>query len=1202
MAPDSATSEPAASASSLYVVGLGASAGGIAALREFFAHAVDTHVAYCVVLHLSPDHASELAQVLQHGTALAVEQVRGPVEVQAGRVYVIPPNCRLTLEEDTLRIDAATAEERRAAVDTFFASLADARGTRCAAAVLSGTGRDGSSGLKRVKEHGGLTLAQTPHSAEYAQMPEHAIATGLVDVVAAPGDMPRFISRYQQRLDTVDLHEGVAAEEDAAAIRDVLNVLRSRTGHDFSSYKTPTLLRRIRRRALLREAESLLDYAAVMRSTPGEAPALMNELLISVTRFFRDPEAYATLAQIAIPQLFRDKRPQDHVRVWVSACATGEEAYSLAMLLAEQAALSEKAPRVQVFATDLDAAAVATARIGLYSEAEVAAVGDERLRRFFFAEPGGFRVRRELREMILFAPHNVIRDPPFSHMDLIACRNLLIYLNRSAQEQVLATFHFALRPGGYLWVGASESADVKESLFVLLDKGAHLYEARTATTRLAAAYRDPMARSAPPQPEDWFSGVPVGLLHQRLLEAYSPPSVVIGDDFRVVHMSERAGRYMAVTGGEPSRNLLTLLRPELRGDVRAAAQQAMRSRAPAEVRDLTVEIDGRTTRLAIVVRPVLRQGEPPRGLFLVLFEEDGREIATPPAVSLPTRPDSSAGLEDELAHVRAELRSTVEQYETQQEEAKAANEELQAMNEELRSAAEELESGKEELQSVNEELITVNEELRVKVNELAQTNADFQNLIAATEIGTIFLDTDLRIKFSTPSARAVFNLQDSDIGRPLSDITNQLLSDTLHEDVRTVVANLAVIDRQIAARDGRWYLVRVRPYRTGELSVSGVVITFHDISQQHAAETQAREGEERLRLLIDSAVDYAILTMTPDGLVDFWNSGAQRMFGYAAEEILGRDVALIFTPEDRAARVPEEERARAARHGRAPDQRFHLRKDGSRFFCAGVVTPLGQERGFAKIARDVAGPRDPSESQTLRRVREAAERFEVHSRDSAIAHAEAVRRIVGAQETERARVARDLHDSLGQLLTALRLTIERFRALPLEGARREAEIERGLEIATALDRELDFLVWELRPSVIEELGLAAALPRFVREWSQHYNVPAEYRSTFEPGQLSADAEVAFYRVAQEALNNVAKHARANRVDVILEGRQGLVTLVVEDNGVGFDAANPELTSGRFGVTGMRERAELVGGSLEIESTPGDGTSIFLRCPITMAGR
>jgi two-component system, chemotaxis family, CheB/CheR fusion protein len=301
MAPDSATSEPAASASSLYVVGLGASAGGIAALREFFAHAVDTHVAYCVVLHLSPDHASELAQVLQHGTALAVEQVRGPVEVQAGRVYVIPPNCRLTLEEDTLRIDAATAEERRAAVDTFFASLADARGTRCAAAVLSGTGRDGSSGLKRVKEHGGLTLAQTPHSAEYAQMPEHAIATGLVDVVAAPGDMPRFISRYQQRLDTVDLHEGVAAEEDAAAIRDVLNVLRSRTGHDFSSYKTPTLLRRIRRRALLREAESLLDYAAVMRSTPGEAPALMNELLISVTRFFRDPEAYATLAQIAIP-------------------------------------------------------------------------------------------------------------------------------------------------------------------------------------------------------------------------------------------------------------------------------------------------------------------------------------------------------------------------------------------------------------------------------------------------------------------------------------------------------------------------------------------------------------------------------------------------------------------------------------------------------------------------------------------------------------------------------------------------------------------------------------------------------------------------------------------------------------------------------------------------------------------------------------
>ena len=1198
--PDAAPPEsPASSASNLFVVGLGASAGGIDALRTFFAKAVDARIAYCVVLHLSPDHDSELAQVLQHTAHFPVQQVTGPTHVEPGHVYVIPPNCRLTLTGDTLRVEDATAEQRRVAVDLFFTSLADARGGRCAAAVLSGTGHNGSTGLKRIKECGGLTRAQSAETAEYPQMPHNAMATGLVDVIAAPGEMPALITAYQQRL-IAEEQRSESPEDESDALREVLSILRLRTGHDFSSYKAPTLLRRIRRRALVRQVDSVAQYAGVLRDTRDEPLALMKDLLISVTRFFRDPAAFATFAEVVLPRLFRDKTSYDHVRVWVSACATGEEAYSVAMLLAEEASTLPEPPRIQVFGTDLDSSAIAVARDGMYSEADVADVGDARLRRFFSAEPGGFRVKRELRETVLFATHNVIRDPPFSHLDAITCRNLLIYLNRTAQGQVLDTFHFALRPGGYLWLGQSESAEVKESLFVLLDKSAHLYEARTATTRLTLGYREPveLARATPPPSEPWFGRLPAGILHQRLLERYAPPSVVIDDDFRVLHMSARAGRFIAISGGEPSHNLLNLLRPELRGDLRAAVLQAMHSRESVQIDALATALEDRVVPVSLIVRPVLRDGDPPRGLFLILFDDHGGVAASPPVRSL-ARSGDPADREDELTQLRSQLRATVDQYETQQEDAKAANEELQAMNEELRSAAEELETGKEELQSVNEELTTVNQELKVKINELAQTNYDFQNLITATEIGTIFLDADLRIKFSTPSARDVFNLQDSDIGRPLSDITSQLLKETLHDDVRTVLQHLTIIDREIQARDGRWYLIRVRPYRGGGLSTSGVVITFHDISERHDAEMRAREGEERLRLLIDSTVDYAILTTTATGLIEFWNSGAERMFGYAHDEIIGADVAVLFTPEDRAAGMPEEERTRAARNGRAADQRFHLRKDGSRFYCSGVLTALRDGRGFAKIARDISGVRDlPVSRGGESRIegRDAVGGFEAQPRDAAIAHALAVRRIVSAQETERGRIARDLHDSLGQMLTALRMTLEGYQAKPGRD-----EIGRALEIANDLDKELDFLAWQLRPSVLEELGLAAALPRFVEEWSRHYELVARYRSAFEPGQLSSEAEVTFYRVAQEALNNVAKHARARRVDVMLEARQGAVVLLVEDDGAGFDVGDEQAIARRFGIVGMRERARLAGATLQIESSPGKGTSVFLRCSIGSGG-
>src|SRR5262245_12314895 len=691
----------------LLVVGIGASAGGIKALKEFFSHVTPKEgVAYVVILHLSPDHDSKLAEVLQTTAPMPVSQVTAATPIAPDHVYVVPPNKSLEISDGTLIVSEITRpEQRRSPVDVFFRALADSHGSRSVCVVMSGTGPNGSAGLKRIKEYGGLVIAQEPGEAEYSDMPRNAIATGLVDLVLPIGEMPAKIATYleQVRRERTESAQEAETSDDPEALREVLTLLRVRTGHDFSNYKRATLIRRIERRMALRNLPSLGQYARMMRQSPDEAVLLMKELLISVTNFFRDPIAWAVLEQRIIPRLFMNKANADQVRVWVPGCATGEEAYSIAMLLAEYGAIALDQPSIQVFATDLDERAISTARDGLYSEADIADVSEERLQRFFHRISDGYRIKRDLREMVLFAHHNLLKDPPFSHLDLISCRNLLIYLNRSIQERVVETFHFALRPGGYLFLGTSESPDGANDLFLRIDANAHVYESRTVTSRLAIPLADgPIAmpklpvRAPEPRPAEKISPAD---LHQRLLEQYAPPSVVVTEEHNVVHMSDRAGRFMQIRGGEPSRDLLTLVRAELRPDLRTALHQATKERTTVEVRNVLVPLDDGPHRVDISVRPVLRESDPARGFLLVIFSE-GNLVTEPPEPSVtltsPAEP-LTVQLEEELVRVRAQLRSTIEQYETQVEEAKAANEELQAMNEELRSAAEELETSKEEL-------------------------------------------------------------------------------------------------------------------------------------------------------------------------------------------------------------------------------------------------------------------------------------------------------------------------------------------------------------------------------------------------------------------------------------------------------------------------------------------------------------------------
>ena len=839
------------------VVGLGASAGGVEALMAFFEQVpAQSGLAYIVILHLSPDFNSQLAQILQNVTPLPIRQVNERVKVVPDHVYVISPNQHLLMEDGHVTVLPNTSQqERRAPVDIFFRTLADSHGPRAVGVILSGTGADGSMGLKRIKEYGGAVFVQSPRQAAYDEMPRQAIATDLVDEVLPVDQIPGKLIAYRQGLGNVAIHVDAdqRPQEQQQALREVFNQLRLRTGHDFSNYKRPTLLRRIERRISVRNLPDLPAYAAYLLQQPQEAEALLKDLLISVTNFFRDPAVFTSLEQTVLPAILEKKKAEDTVRIWVAGCATGEEAYSLAMLAAEQTQGRPDAPKIQIFATDIDEDAINQAREGLYTLNDAADVSPERLSRFFIQEGDRYRISREIREMVLFARHNVLKDPPFSRMDLVTCRNLLIYFNHTAQERALETFHFALQQGGYLLLGLSETTDSTKDLYATVSREHHLYQ-----SRLVMGRRYPVSRTLAPtilsSPLPAIAPVEVesrpverqsyGDVHQRLREQAAPPSILVNEEYEILHFADRAERYFHFSGNEISRNLLKLIRPELRLELRTAFYQAAQQQTTVEVRGLTLPIGGQSETLALQVRPVLGDGDPARGCFLVLFETTGETTEEVPGERVSAEPVARQ-LEDELMRVKTQLQTTNHQHELQAEALKASNEELQAMNEELRSAAEELETSKEELQSINEELTTVNQELKVKIDEVSLSSDNLRNLINSTDIATLFLDRSLRVNLFTPITQKIFNLIPADYGRPLTDITHHLDYHKLGEDAQLVLTTLQSQEREVATTDGRVFILRILPYRTAQERINGIVLTLVDITRRKAAEAALKESDRR---------------------------------------------------------------------------------------------------------------------------------------------------------------------------------------------------------------------------------------------------------------------------------------------------------------------------------------------------------------------
>jgi two-component system CheB/CheR fusion protein len=859
-------------------VGIGASAGGVEALEAFFrAVPAENGMAFVVATHLPPYRDSLLAEILGRASQMPVINARDDQPVEAQHVYVLPPGAVLTIREGRLCLRRTGAADReRAPIDVFFNSLAEDQGEHAIGVVLSGGGSDGTLGLKAVKENGGLTVAQGANVTRprFADMPSNAVAAGFVDLVLPVEEIPERIIAYVRNWAALD------AERSDEVLSKIYTLLRTRTGHDFSEYKDRTFQRRVQRRMQVAQTTKLEHYANRLQEDPDEVRALFRDLLIGVTNFFRDAEAFRTLETRVVPKLFEAKGAGDEVRVWVAGCATGEEAYSIAMLLREHMDILGAPPKVQIFATDIDETAMTVARTARYPASLVNEVSPERLKRFFIQEGASYRVTKELREMCIFSNHSVIRDPPFSRLDMISCRNLLIYLKPGLQGQIFPLFHYALRPGGYLFLGLSENIARYTDLFLQLDKANRVFRRRDLVARTPVPFRHFEAHTGRESHTGRIGSTSVAgdgqgpnrpdLLRKvtnTIVEQFAPAFVIVDESGQALYFSAGTGKYLQAAAGPPNRDIIAMARSGLRPDLRALLHQAKQADRRVTRNGIAVQVNGGVQTISVAVEPIKDGNETAYGIVFIdrgplETEHESANSETPESEDIAVRQ-----IEKELNESKARLQSTIEELETANEEFRSSNEELLSVNEELQSANEELEMSKEELQSVNEELQTVNNELRSKIAELDRANSDLTNLFQSTQIATVFLDRDLVIRTFTPAVTKLFSLIPSDHGRPLTDIASRIDYPELENDIRTVFTG-EVIERPVRLLSGQGhYLARILPYRT-ESKIDGVLLTFVDVTKIIAAEEQQRvlTAELSHRVKNNLAVMSSIAERTlPDG-------------------------------------------------------------------------------------------------------------------------------------------------------------------------------------------------------------------------------------------------------------------------------------------------------------------------------------------------
>jgi two-component system CheB/CheR fusion protein len=913
------------------VVGIGASAGGLAAFEAFFSGMpadIDPGMAFVLVQHLAPDHKSILTDLIRRYTRMQVSEVSDGMKVQPNCAYIIPPGRDMAFLNGTLQLlEPSAPRGQRLPIDFFFRSLAQDQRERAIGIVLSGTGSDGTLGVRSIKGEGGMVMAQNPASTEYDGMPRSAIATGLVDYELPPAEMPAQLMSYvAHAFGNPPRAATVPAPKTENALKKIFILLRAQTGHDFSQYKPSTIYRRIERRMAIHQIETMDGYVKYLQQTPTDVEALFRDLLIGVTKFFRDPEVFKALEEKIIPKLFIDKAADAVIRVWSPGCSTGEEAYSLAILLQEHLEALKQRFQVQIFATDIDSQSIATARTGVYPASIATDISPERLARFFSADPDGssYRIHKGIRDMLVFSEQDIIKDPPFSKLDLISCRNLLIYMDGDLQKKLVPLFHYALKPGGFLFLGTSESVGDFGSLFAVLDRKSKLYHRKSD---FHGGQRAALGRFLPPMmaldPEvsqaqgetTTAKKLPLReLTEQALLQQVAPVGALVNGKGDVFYLHGRTGLYLEPAPGEPGvNNILKMAREGLRHELTTALHKAAGTKDFVRCPGLRVKSNGDFTTVNLTIGPVATgrsatTKEPP--LYLVILEQvrsvDPEQMrqAAPHITAGADSPVSDidadiAALKQELRAKEEYLQTSNEELETSNEELKSSNEEMQSVNEELQSTNEELETSKEELQSVNEELATVNSELQTKVADLSRANNDMNNLLAGTGIATVFVDHGLRILRFTPAASVFINLILSDVGRPVGHIVSNLVGySSLVADTQAVLNTLIPKEVSVQTTAGQWYKMNIQPYRTLENVIEGAVITFVDISETKRAKEALRKANELLlQALVARDPNVAITVQDLDGRILAWNPAAVRMYGWSEAE------AMLMNARDR---VPEE--------------------------------------------------------------------------------------------------------------------------------------------------------------------------------------------------------------------------------------------------------------------------------------------------------
>ncbi len=887
------------------IIGIGASAGGLEALEQFLSNVPEkSGMAFIVIQHLDPTQKGMLPELLQRITSMKVHQVTDRIPVMINSVYVIPPNTSMSILNGMLHLfEPVESRGMRLPIDYFFRSLADDRKDLSIGIILSGMGSDGSAGLRAIKEKNGLVMVQDPSDAKFDSMPRSAIDAVTIDIVAAARELPARLIECLKHIPAIrsDLSNVL---KDKSSLEKIIILLRNQTGNDFSLYKKNTLYRRIERRMSVHKIDRIVSYVHFLQGNPKEVEILFKELLIGVTNFFRDAPVWEKLKEKILPAVISRAQPGSILRAWIPGCSTGEEAYSLAIIFKEALAKSNQhgGPSLQIFATDVDADVIDIARKGSFTANIAADVSPDRLDRFFISSDEGYRIKTEIREMVVFAQHNIILHPPFTRLDILSCRNLLIYMDAELQKKLIGMFYYSINPDGIMLLGSSETPGNQNHLFATVDGRLKIYK-RTPTSHLPEVFDFPSSFSRSrssiaknPVP-DWQGLNIQTLADQILLEHYGPSGVLVNEYGDIIYINGHTGKYLEPAVGKANLNIFAMLREDLRNEFHTAFHRTVTKKETVVLRNLRVKTNGITHTVNIDIKWIDKP-ELLYGTVMIIFTD----VKEPEDLRLlpKTGKKSVHGIrqkemENELQRMRDTMQNTLEEVQTSQEELRSTNEELQSTNEELQSTNEELTTSKEEMQSLNEELQTVNAELQAKVDDYSRVNNDMKNLLNSTEIATLFLDKELNIRRFTLAATKIFKLIKSDIGRPFTDQVSDLYYPGLADDAIEVLRTLVFIQKEIPARDERWFLVRIMPYRTHDDRIDGLVITFINITDHKRLEEKLLEYEKKFHLLLDASPDIKVILSDDMKVLEF-NPEAELFFGKKRDDCINKNFIQMFVP------------------------------------------------------------------------------------------------------------------------------------------------------------------------------------------------------------------------------------------------------------------------------------------------------------------